>query len=114
MSDTWIRRRLAADGVERRTPPRRPLTYPQLDDRRWLLEHIAAGHGQKRIALDIGGTAGGVRAALHRHGIQSPPRSADPVERLAYIDDDEIRTEAARIEREALELAERASAVKSR
>ena len=109
VSDTWIRRRLAADGVERRTPPHRPVTYSRLDDRRWLLERIAAGRGLKRIAQELGCSPGAVRAALRRHSITLPPRDADPVERLTYIDDDEIRAEAAaRIERDALRLAERA------
>ncbi len=53
--------------------------------------------------------------ALRRHGITWPPSDADPVDRLAYIDDVEIRARAAqRIVDEAIALAERARAVRIR
>ena len=49
---------------------------------------------------------------LQRHGLTWPPPTADPVDRLAYIDDDEIRTRASqRIVDEATALAERAKGV---
>jgi len=51
--------------------------------------------------------------ALRRHGITWPPADADPVDRLAYIDDPEIRARVARrIIDEAETLAERARAVR--
>ena len=47
--------------------------------------------------------------ALRRHRLTWPPSTAGPVERLAYIDDDEVRTRAAqRIVDDAEALAERA------
>ncbi len=50
--------------------------------------------------------------ALRRHALVWPPPTADPVDRLAYIDDGDIRAKAAqRIIYEAEVLAERARAV---
>ncbi len=51
--------------------------------------------------------------ALRRHGLTWPPPTADPVERLAYIDDSEIRARAAqRIIDEAEALAARAREIR--
>ena len=54
-----------------------------------------------------------VTDVLRRHGLTWPPADANPVERLAFIDDDEIRaTSAQRVIDEATALAERARAVR--
>jgi len=112
---TWIRRRLAEHGAQRDVPVKRkppPLRYAQLADRRWLLEQMADGRSVYAIARQLQTGARTVRDALRRHGLTWPPADADPVDRLAYVDDAEVRARAAqRIVDEATALAKRARAV---
>jgi len=94
-----------------RKPP--PLRYAQLADRRWLLEQMADGRSIYTIARQLQTGARTVRDALRRHGITWPPADADPVDRLSYLDDDEIRARAAqRIIDDAEALADRARALR--
>jgi len=86
--------------------------YAELADRRWLAEQMADGRSVYAIARQLQTGARTVRDALRRHGLQWPPADADPVDRLAYIDDVEIRARATqRIVEEATALAKRARAV---
>ena len=65
------------------------------------------------IAKSLGTTRQVVNIALTAHGITPPPVDADPVERLAYVDEPAIVARAAdRIATEAWELAARAAATR--
>jgi hypothetical protein len=96
--------------LRRRTPPPR---YEQLADRAWLLEWMAQGVSVYAVARELQTGHRTIQDALRRHGITWPPADADPVERLANIDDDEIHKAAARrILDEATALVKRARAVR--
>ncbi len=87
--------------------------YAELADRRWLAEQMADGRSVYAIARQLQTGARTVRDALRRHGLTWPPADADPVDRLAYIDDTEIRArDAQRIMDEAAVVVERARAVR--
>jgi len=74
---------------------------------------MADGRSVYAIARQLQTGARTVRDALRRHGLTWPPADADPVDRLAYIDNPEIRARAAqRIIDEATTLIERARSVR--
>ena len=65
------------------------------------------------VARDLRTGTRTVHDALRRHGLTWPPAHAGPVERLAHVDDPEIRAHAAQqIVDEATALADRARAVR--
>lgn len=111
----WLDRRLAEHGVSRDVkmqPKERALRFSQLADRRWLLERIAAGASVYAVARELGTDSRTIGHALRRHGLVWPPATADSVERLAFVDDPDIRRKAARrILAEATSLAKRAQRV---
>ena len=115
VGETWVRRRIAAYGVARDVPLKRKSPaprYAQLADRRWLLQRMADGASVYAVAKELRTGTRTIYHALRRHGLTWPPPTADPVDRLAYIDDDEIRAQAAqRIIDEATALVERAMVV---
>ena len=112
IGETWIRRRVAEHRVERDMPLQRKSPaprYAQLADRRWLLERMADGASVYGVAKELRTGTRTIYDALRRHGLTWPPADADPVDRLAYVDDGDIRAQTAqRIVDEATALAERA------
>ena len=114
VSPWWIKSRATRLGAERPPGrPRRKSKYGELEDRRWLLEQLAGGRTAYAIAKQLGTTRQTVNIALTVHGITPPPADADPVERLAYIDDPAIVARTAdRIATEARQLAVRAANVR--
>ena len=72
--------------LKRKSPAPR---YAQLADRRWLLERMADGASVYAVAKELRTGTRTIYHALRRHGLTWPPPTADPVERLDYIDDDE-------------------------
>ena len=111
----WLYSQIRRHGVTRDAPLKRrppPLRYPQLADRRWILEQLADGATVHGIARHLRTGHRTIRHALARHGITPPPAGADPVERLAYLDEPAVRAAAAqRLVDRATDLAARASAV---
>jgi len=72
---------------------------------------MADGRSVYSVAKELRTGQRTVHDALCRHGLTWPPADADAVDRLAYIDDPEIRARAAqRVIDEATSLAERARA----
>ena len=115
VGETCVRRRVAAYGVARDAPLKRKSPeprYAQLAGRRWLLERMADDASVYAVAKELRIGTRTIYHALRRHGLTWPPPTADPVDRLAYIDNDDIRAAAAqRIIDEATTLAERAKVV---
>ena len=106
----------AEHGIQRAVPLKRKAPaprYEQFADRRWLLERMAHGASVYGVAREFDTGQRTVNNTLRRHGLTWPPSDADPVDRLAYIDDDDIRRRAAqRIIDEATVLADRARSVR--
>ena len=115
VGETSVRRRVAELGVDRNAPLKRKAPaprYPELADRRWLLERMADGASVYAVAKELRTGTRTIYYALRRHGLTWPPPTTDPVDRLAYVDDNELRALAAhRIIDEATTLADRARTV---
>ena len=82
VGETWVRRRIAAYGVERDVPLKRKSPeprYSQLADRRWLPERMADGASVYAVAKELRTGTRTIYHALRRHGLTWPPPSADPV-----------------------------------
>ena len=91
VGETWVRRRIAAYGVARDVPLKRRSPaprYAQLADRRWLLQRMADGASVYAVAKELRTGTRTVYDALQRHRLAWPPPTADPVDRLAYIEDE--------------------------